>query len=111
MRGEVAKLAIQSKDILVEEYIKKYVEQKLTITVNGEDRNFDFIGKEYENDLILCYLEIKNVSYLEEIKVSNKILMDLFEEQQNIIHVKKGKKRKSLILEKEKEDGVLKFSK
>jgi len=59
----------------------------------------------------LCYLEVENVTTLETITVSNLALMDFFDEQQNIIHVKKGKKRKSLILEKEKDKGMLKFSK
>ncbi len=94
----------------VDEYIKRYLRQKLTIAVNGTDVSFNYIGKEYENDLILCYLEIENVPFLEEIKVSNQILIGIFEEQQNIVHIKKGKHRKSLFLEKEKEEGVLKFS-
>ena len=68
------------------------------------------MGKEYDNDLVLCYLEAENVSSLETIEVSNLTLMDFFEEQQNLIHVKKGKKRKSLILEKERDNGMLKFS-
>ncbi|MBW1297134.1 peptidase E [Aquimarina litoralis] len=106
------KLELQSKqqETKVDQYLNTYLKQKLRITVDGEEVFFSFLGKEYDNDLVLCYLEVENVSSFETIKVSNLALMDFFEEQQNIIHVKKGKKRKSLILEKERDQGMLKFS-
>ncbi len=94
-----------------EKYLGKYFAQKLKFTVNEQDVQYTFLGKEYEDDLLVCYLEIENIQSLESIEISNQFLMDLFEEQQNIIHVKKGKQRKSLILEKDKDTGLLKFSK
>lgn len=101
----------KEKSSEIDEYLTTYLSQKLIFEVNGKKVNFAFIGKEYEEDLMICYLEIENVPSLDSIVVTNEVLMDLFEEQQNIIHVKKGDQRKSLILEKEKEVGVLKFSK
>ncbi|WP_108867105.1 DUF6702 family protein [Aquimarina aquimarini] len=98
----------ESKD--VDKYLSMYFDQKLTFQVNGKETSFVFIGKEYEDDLIICYLEIENITSLEAIKITNQILMDVFEEQQNIVHVKKENERKSLILEKEKSSGLLKFS-
>ncbi|MEW7291011.1 DUF6702 family protein [Aquimarina sp. 2304DJ70-9] len=94
----------------VDEFIKKYLTQKLEFIVNNEEVSFTFIGKEYEDDLMICYLEIENITSLETIQISNQVLMDLFEEQQNIVHVKKEKQRKSLILEKGRDKGMLKFS-
>lgn len=103
-------LSVDNPDDKVDEYIKKYVQQKMVITINGEQVVSKFIGKEYDNDLMLCYLEVENVESLETIEVTNSILMDVFEEQQNIVHVKKGEQRKSLMLEDEKPQGMLKFS-
>jgi len=93
----------------VDQYLKKYFDQKLEFVINQKATSFAFLGKEYEDDLVICYLEIENINSLETIQISNQILMDLFEEQQNIVHVKKGNDRKSLILEKGKNGGVLKF--
>ncbi|SEM20498.1 hypothetical protein SAMN04487910_4431 [Aquimarina amphilecti] len=107
---ENIELVSEKEETKVDQYLATYLKQKLSITVNGEEVFFDFIGKEYDNDLLLCYLEIKNIEALKTIVVSNQVLMDFFDDQQNIIHVKKDKKRKSLILEKEKDEGVLKFS-
>ncbi len=93
----------------VDGYLYKYLTQKLKIKVNGNDVSFTFLGKEFEDDLVICYLEIENITSLENIEISNEILMDLFEEQQNIVHVKKENQRKSLILEKGKSNGLLNF--
>lgn len=94
----------------VDKNLAIYLNQKLQFVVNGEEVSFKFLGKEYEDDLIICYLEIENITSLNTIEITNQVLMDLFEEQQNIVHVKKGNQRKSLILEKEKALGMLKFS-
>ncbi len=94
----------------VNTYIEKYFHKKLHITVDGVPQEFEFLGKKYEDDLLICYLEIKKISNPTVFEVENQLLFDLFEEQQNIIHVKKNSKRKSLILEKENPKGMLKFS-
>ncbi len=107
---ETIELVSEKQETKVDQYLSTYLNQKLAITVNGQEVFFNFIGKEYDNDLVLCYLEVDNIPSLETITVSNQVLMDFFDEQQNIVHVKKGKKRKSLILEKEKDKGMLKFS-
>ncbi|AXT58317.1 peptidase E [Aquimarina sp. AD1] len=108
---ETIELVSNEQEEKVDQYLTTYLKQKLSITVNGEEVFFNFIGKEYDNDLVLCYLEVENVESLKTIVVSNQVLMDFFDDQQNIIHVKKQEKRKSLILEKEKDQGMLKFSK
>lgn len=107
---ETIELVSNEQEERVDQYLTTYLKQKLSIIVNGEEVFFNFIGKEYDNDLVLCYLEVENVESLKTIVVSNQVLMDFFDDQQNIIHVKKQKKRKSLILEKEKDQGMLKFS-
>lgn len=104
-------IAVDKESEKNDDYIKKYLSQKIKLFIDGEEVSFTYLGKEYEDDLMLCYLEIENVEGFNEIEVSNQVLMDLYEEQQNIIHVKKDNLRKSLILEKGKDRGVLKFGK
>ena len=89
--------------------MKKYVFEKLKIKVNGKDVAYNFIGSKYDIDVVQYYIEIPNIATFSSIQVENELLMDMFEEQQNIIHVKKNKTRKSLILEKENPKGLLKF--
>ncbi|RMA57779.1 DUF6702 family protein [Ulvibacter antarcticus] len=88
-------------------YLKEYVLQKLKIWVNGKPVELNYIGKEYEIDMVKVYIEVTGVSSLKTFEVENKLLMDLFEEQQNIIHFKEKGKRKSLILERDNPKGLL----
>ena len=92
-----------------EEMLKKYLFQKFTIAVNDEDVTYDYIGKEYDIDVVKCYLEIPNISTLSKLTIENKVLLDMFDEQQNIIHVKNNSTRRSLVLEKENPKGTLNF--
>jgi hypothetical protein len=58
---------------------------------------------------VKIYIEIQDVSEVKSISVENKLLMEVFEEQQNIIHFKKNKKRKSMMLDVDNPKGVLNF--
>ncbi len=101
----------EEKEKNIDYYINVYLAQKLKIEINGKPIKYTFLGKQYDNDIMLCYLEIEGINSFDEITIENKVLMEVFEEQQNIIHVKKGKTRKSLILERENDRGLLNFSK
>lgn len=90
-------------------YIKKYLNQKMEISVDGMPLHLNYIGKEYENDMILFYIEAPNVTSFRNIEVKNSVLMDLFEEQKNLVHVKRNGDTKSLVLASGKERDVLNF--
>lgn len=94
----------------VESYIKKYLEQKLQIEVNSDSVEINYLGKEYENDMVILYLEVLNVNEFRTIQVKNTVLMDLYEEQKNLIHVEYRKKIKSLILTSGNEADKLNFT-
>ncbi len=93
-----------------EAYLKKYVLQKLKISVNGKPLQFNYIGKEYDIDIVNMYFEVEGISEFNSIEIENKILFDMFPEQQNIIHLKTSESRKSLVLDKDNPKGVLNFN-
>ena len=82
---------------------------KLVISVDGTNKAFVFLGKKYDNDLVICYLEIEDIDLPEHktLAVENDILTDIFDEQQNIVHFKINGKKKSFILVKENNKGML----
>ncbi len=89
--------------------LEKYVLQKFKVEIDGVAYQLEYLGREYENDVVKCYMEVPGITDLGKIEIENSILMDMFEEQQNIVHVKKGKTRKSLVLDKEHPAGMLNF--
>jgi hypothetical protein len=90
--------------------LKKYVLQKIKIKVNGKPVKLKYIGKKYEIDLVRIYLEVEDVKSLNSIEIENNVLHDLYDEQQNIIHLKTPSLRRSLVLEKENPKGLLNFN-
>jgi hypothetical protein len=90
-------------------YFKKYLEKNLSLKIDTISSSFNYIGKEYDGDLVYFYLEIENVNNLESIEVVNTILIDHFPEQQNLIKSKVNKKHNSVLLTKTNDKGLLKF--
>ena len=104
-----ADLTLQTKNENLETdyYMEKYLKDKLKISINDKFLAFNFLGKEYEDDMALCYLEIPNIESVSSIEIVNKILYDLFPEQKNIVRIKINTTNKSILLVKENDKGVL----
>ncbi|TGV03212.1 DUF6702 family protein [Flavivirga rizhaonensis] len=103
-------LAIKDEPKTTDIYIEKYLNESIKIKINNKEANLIFIGKEYDQDIIRCYLEIEGVTHIKSFEISNKTLFDLFEDQQNIIKTKINSKQKSFILTPKKDNALLKFN-
>ena len=107
--GIDAKLATEDESKIAEDYIKKYLKTKFVMELDGQVAAFNYLGKIYDNDVIICYLEIEDVAFdgLKSIAVQNEVLTDLFEDQQNIVHFKWKNNKRSFVLIKENNKGML----
>ncbi|WP_435624951.1 DUF6702 family protein [Flagellimonas sp.] len=104
-----SKLASVEESEVAEDYIKKYFNTKFVVEINGEKVDYTFLGKTYDNDVVICYLEIPNkqLSETKSIAIQNEILTDLFDEQQNIVHFKLNGQKKSFVLIRDNNKGML----
>ncbi|WP_046743628.1 DUF6702 family protein [Kordia zhangzhouensis] len=102
-------LTTEKKVKEVEQMMASYIGKKLKISVNGELKTHTFLGKKYEDDVTVCYLEIIGVENVHSLEIENGILYEIEEDQQNLVHTKIGDQRKSLLLVKENDKGLLKF--
>lgn len=93
----------------VDTYLSKYFTKKLSISVNNKTILLDYLGHTYDDDLIKCFFKAKGVPQLQTIEVRNMTLLDVFEDQQNVVHVDNGTTIKSLLLEKDREIDLLNF--
>ena len=94
----------------VNKYIQTYLRSKIRVRINNHDMNLIFIGKEYDIDIIQCYIEIQNVKQINSIEISNEVLFDVFEDQQNMIKTKINSKQKSFLLNQNNKTAVLNFN-
>lgn len=108
--GDKVSLDPEKETQLDQQLLKEYILKKLQITVDGQVRELDYIGREYENDIVRVYIEVPEVEDPNKVAIHAAWLFELFEEQQNIIHMKKGDTRRSLVLEPDNPKGVLNFN-
>jgi len=109
--GLKADLATDNESELADEYLEKYLRQKFVVEINGENKPFDFIGRKYDNDIMIYYFEVKKIDLpsVTSIQIENEILTDLYDEQQNVVHFKIKGKKKSFVLIKSDTKGMLKL--
>lgn len=92
-----------------DEYFFKYLKEHFKVLINNKNFDYNFIGKEYDGNIVYFYLEIENVLSVESIEIQNDVLIKYFPEQQNLIKASIKKERKSLFLTKKNDKGLLKF--
>ncbi|QLE01880.1 hypothetical protein HX109_10045 [Galbibacter sp. BG1] len=92
-------------------YIEKYLRDKFVVRIDGEEIAWNFIGKEYDVDVMKCYLEIPKMKpkKIESISIQSRVLFDLYPEQQNVVHISVKDEKKSFMLVKENDKALLKL--
>lgn len=89
--------------------MKNYIEDNFSIKINGKQRKINFLSKEIDNNVVVCYFNVKDISSITSIEIQNKALLELNSDQQNIIQTSINGKKKSLMFEGEKYAETLKF--
>ena len=93
----------------VDTYFYQYLKDNINLKIDGKSHTYNYIGKEYDNDVVFFYLEIKNIESVKEIEIENTILIQHFSEQQNLVKSKVNKKHKSVLLTKKQQHGSIHY--
>ncbi len=102
-------LNTKKENTKVDEFFLKYLKKHFYVTIDDKKCDYNFIGKEYDGDLVYFYLEIENIQNLKNIEIQNDVLIEHFPDQQNLIKVKVNGERKSLFLTNSNDKGLLTF--
>ena len=87
---------------------KKYLSEKFTLKINGQQKPMLFLSKEVEDNILICYLKCVDISKITTLDVQNTIITEVHGEQQNIIQANFNNKKSSLLLDSETYKGMLK---
>jgi len=90
-------------------YLKLYIDQKFQIKINGQSMTARYLGKEYENDVVYFYLLADKISSVNVIEVTNTMLYEKFEDQENYIQLNINDQRNTFILTKRNDKEMLKY--
>jgi hypothetical protein len=88
--------------------MKKYISDNFSIKINGQSKAINYLSKELEGNVLVCYHTVKDVSKIKSLEIQNTTLFDLNEEQQNIIQTNIYGKKQSLLLTVDNVKGLLK---
>ncbi len=107
--GIEANLATEEEATIADDYIEKYIRTKLVISIDENVVDYTFLGKKYDNDVVLCYIELPEVDIdqMKKMEIENEILTDLYDDQKNVVHVKWKGEKKSFVLIKSNAKGML----
>jgi hypothetical protein len=91
------------------ELLKKYLSDNFAIKVNGQSKVMNFLSKEMDGDVLVCYLNIKDISKIKSLEIYNSLLVECFSEQQNILHVTAFGDKKSFLFSEYSTKQVLNY--
>lgn len=90
------------------EFLNKYFQEKFSIKVNNQAKEIHFLGKEIEDNVLICYFNIKDVDKVNSLEIKDSILMELYD-QQHIFHTNVLGEKQSLLLTANKFIGLLNY--
>ena len=90
-------------------YIAKYLEEKLKIKINNKVQSFHFLTKEQEENIVICYMKINFKDNIKELEITNNVLSDVFNEQQNLVHLNINGNKKTILFTNTETNQKLKY--
>lgn len=84
--------------------LAEYIRKRLVLKLDGQQKEFSFIGFEREEEAIWAYIEYENCAPPKKIAVENSLLYDYLSGQSNIVSFElNGKKQSSKVTNPEKQ--------
>ncbi|MGF1557040.1 DUF6702 family protein [Paucihalobacter sp.] len=107
--GESIRIPSDEKNTSFDTQIEEYFMSKIDIAIDGKASKLNFVGKSMDIDVMVVYLEVKDVQSIKTIQIKNNTLFEIFEEQQNIIRTDINNLKKSFILISQDRSRMLNF--
>jgi len=96
-----------SGDLVDPKKIEAYLKKRFQIKVNGEKIAQNFLGFEFDNDAVLCYLEHTRVKKIDNIEIDNSIITEVYDDQINLTHFQYKGEMKSVKATKDNTTGII----
>ena len=89
--------------------MKQYIADNMVIKVDGKQQQLQYMSKEIENNVLICYFRCTNIQKIKSFEIKNKILLDLVTEQQNIIQTNINGEKQSILLTADNTSHTIKY--
>lgn len=89
-------------------FLKKYLAEKMSLKVNGKQQTMRFLSKEVEENVLICYFNCDAITKVKSFEITNTVLTEIYEDQQNIVQLNINSKKQTLLLSADSTFGMLK---
>lgn len=89
--------------------MQQYLLAHFSIKINGKPQAMQYINRDIENNVVICYFTAKAPTKIKTLEVRNTALLEMFDDQQNIIQADVSGKKQNLLLMVDQPSGVLKW--
>jgi hypothetical protein len=99
-----------SPAVAVDSALSRYIGGRLLVAANGAaPRRGTLVGHEREDDATLVHLEIPVPAPLTVVQITQPVLLELFEDQTNLLHMTSGAVKRSGLLRRGTERATFQF--
>ena len=89
--------------------VKKYLLEKIKITINNKACETQFLTTEIDNDVLICYLKVSFSEKITTFGIENSVLTEMFKEQQNLVHTNINNDKSSFLFTDTEKTAFLEF--
>jgi hypothetical protein len=89
--------------------VKKYVNNRFSVSVNGASQRLTFTGSQVNGESVWVYFEASGVSSVSSLKINNSILLETFPKQVNIVNIAYKGNQKTMTFQRGRESNEVSF--
>lgn len=89
--------------------LKKYVNRSMEVSVNGNAKTLVFTGSQVNGESVWVYFETDGISDINDLKIKNTILLDVYAKQFNVVNIAYKGQQKTMNFTKGKEINTVNF--
>ncbi len=102
LAGREIGLGTSQEDPEANRFLEDYMKRHFSLVMDGVQTEWRWVGKETDNDLTYCYMEIYRTPVFSSLKVQNDLLVSQFPDQQNIVDLSMSGSTQTLVFYKDK---------
>lgn len=89
--------------------VKKYVNNKFAVSVNGSPLRLTFTGSQVNGESVWVYFEAGGVSNISTLKINNSLLLETYPKQVNIVNIAFKGSQKTMTFQRGRESNEVSF--
>ncbi len=94
-----------------DELAKVYILKRLSVSLDGKPQKLNYLGSEFDGEALVFYIQVTQVKKWNSITIMNKVILETYDDQSNLVHVAVKGKTKSLRLMRNNPSGTITFDK